>query len=177
MNDANDLLSLCKRRGFIWPSFEMYGGVAGMFGMSLLWLTFLNIAVGIFVAFVLLGGRTRHMGHRLDAHTFVTRAAAKASIFTGFAATALWLCFVQDKEARSLGICWALFKKHSLLITPQGPIGSWYAVDSILVALPLSALVLVVVSAFTRRPDARHLDRCFSAGGVEATNQPVKEGV
>jgi SSS family solute:Na+ symporter len=108
---------------------------------------------------------------------WVTRAAAKASIFTGFAATALWLCFVQDKEARSLGICWALFKKHSLLITPQGPIGSWYAVDSILVALPLSALVLVVVSAFTRRPDARHLDRCFSAGGVEATNQPVKEGV
>ncbi|MDR3282915.1 MAG: glycine--tRNA ligase [Candidatus Methanoplasma sp.] len=27
----NDLLSVCKRRGFIWPSFELYGGVAGMF--------------------------------------------------------------------------------------------------------------------------------------------------
>ncbi|MDR2845853.1 MAG: glycine--tRNA ligase, partial [Candidatus Methanoplasma sp.] len=27
----NDLLSVCKRRGFIWPSFEIYGGVAGMF--------------------------------------------------------------------------------------------------------------------------------------------------
>ncbi|MCL2510322.1 MAG: glycine--tRNA ligase, partial [Methanomassiliicoccaceae archaeon] len=29
--NSNDLLSLCKRRGFIWPSFEIYGGVAGMF--------------------------------------------------------------------------------------------------------------------------------------------------
>ncbi len=47
-----------------------FGGVAGMFGMSLLWLTFLNIFVGIFIAFVFLGGRTRRMGHHLDAHTF-----------------------------------------------------------------------------------------------------------
>jgi len=29
--NSGDLLSLCKRRGFIWPSFELYGGVAGMF--------------------------------------------------------------------------------------------------------------------------------------------------
>ncbi|MDR0778641.1 MAG: glycine--tRNA ligase [Methanomassiliicoccaceae archaeon] len=29
--DSSDLLSLCKRRGFIWPSYEIYGGVAGMF--------------------------------------------------------------------------------------------------------------------------------------------------
>ena len=47
-----------------------FGGVAGMFGMSLLWLTFLNIFVGIFIAFVVLGGPTRRLGHRLDAHTF-----------------------------------------------------------------------------------------------------------
>ncbi|MBN1345735.1 MAG: sodium:solute symporter family protein [Phycisphaerae bacterium] len=47
-----------------------FGGVAGLFGMSLLWLVFLNIFVGIFVAFVCLGGPTRRMGHRLDAHTF-----------------------------------------------------------------------------------------------------------
>ena len=29
--NSNDLLSLCRRRGFVWPSFELYGGVAGMF--------------------------------------------------------------------------------------------------------------------------------------------------
>ncbi|MCC6579390.1 MAG: sodium:solute symporter family protein [Phycisphaeraceae bacterium] len=47
-----------------------FGGVAAMFGMSLLWLTFCNIFVGIFIAFIFLGGPTRKMGHHLDAHTF-----------------------------------------------------------------------------------------------------------
>ncbi len=47
-----------------------FGGVAGRVGMSLLWLVFLNIFVGIFIAFVFLGGRTRRMSHHLDAHTF-----------------------------------------------------------------------------------------------------------
>jgi len=44
--------------------------VAGVFGMGLLWLTFLNIFVGIFIAFVFFGNRTRVMGYHLDAHTF-----------------------------------------------------------------------------------------------------------
>ncbi len=47
-----------------------FGGAAGVFGFGLLWLTFLNIFVGIFLAFVLFGGRTRRLGLRLDAHTF-----------------------------------------------------------------------------------------------------------
>lgn len=47
-----------------------FGGVAANFGMGLLWLTFMNIFVGVFIAFVFLGGRTRRMGHHLDAHTF-----------------------------------------------------------------------------------------------------------
>lgn len=47
-----------------------FGGVAAQLGMGLLWLTFLNIFVGIFVAFVVLGKRTRRMGLNLDAHTF-----------------------------------------------------------------------------------------------------------
>ncbi|HII06282.1 MAG TPA: sodium:solute symporter family protein [Methanotrichaceae archaeon] len=47
-----------------------FGGVAGLFGMGLLWLTFLNIFVGIFIAFVLFGKRTRKMGHNLGAMTF-----------------------------------------------------------------------------------------------------------
>lgn len=47
-----------------------FGGVAGNLGLSLLWLTVLNIFVGIFVAFALLGAPIRRMGHRLGAHTF-----------------------------------------------------------------------------------------------------------
>jgi len=47
-----------------------FGGAAGLFGMSVLWLTVLNVFVGIFIAFVFIGKRTRAMGHRLNAHTF-----------------------------------------------------------------------------------------------------------
>jgi SSS family solute:Na+ symporter len=47
-----------------------FGGIAGKFGMGLLWLSFMNIAVGIFVAFVFFGRRTRRIGARIDAHTF-----------------------------------------------------------------------------------------------------------
>lgn len=47
-----------------------FGGAAGTLGMGLLWLTFLNIFMGIFIAFVVFGKRTRKIGHNLDAHTF-----------------------------------------------------------------------------------------------------------
>ncbi|HPJ39307.1 MAG TPA: sodium:solute symporter family protein [Spirochaetota bacterium] len=47
-----------------------FGGAASVFGMGILWLTVLNIFVGIFIAFVFFGKRTRIMGYHLQAHTF-----------------------------------------------------------------------------------------------------------
>ncbi len=47
-----------------------FGGFAAFFGMSLLWLTFLTIAVGVLISFVIYGKRTRKIGHNLGAHTF-----------------------------------------------------------------------------------------------------------
>ncbi len=47
-----------------------FGGAAAMYGMGILWLVFLNIFIGIFIAFVVLGARTRRMGRRLQAQTF-----------------------------------------------------------------------------------------------------------
>lgn len=47
-----------------------FGGISAVYGLSLLWLTFLNIFVGVWVAYVLFGKRTRKMGKALDAHTF-----------------------------------------------------------------------------------------------------------
>ncbi len=47
-----------------------FGGASAIFGMGLLWLTFMNIFVGIFIAFVFFGKRTRRMGYHLHAHTF-----------------------------------------------------------------------------------------------------------
>jgi len=47
-----------------------FGGVAAQFGMGLLWLTFLNIFVGVFIAFIVFGKRTRRMGQNLGSLTF-----------------------------------------------------------------------------------------------------------
>jgi len=47
-----------------------FGGAASLFGLSMLWLPVLNIFVGIFIAFVFFGKRTRKMGLNLQAHTF-----------------------------------------------------------------------------------------------------------
>lgn len=47
-----------------------FGGAAGMYGMSLLWLTACNIIFGIFVAFVFFGKRTKILGTNLGAQTF-----------------------------------------------------------------------------------------------------------
>lgn len=47
-----------------------FGGAAGVLGMGLLWLTFMNVFVGIFIAFVLFGSKTRRMGLNLKAVTF-----------------------------------------------------------------------------------------------------------
>lgn len=47
-----------------------FGGVASQYGFSLLWLAFLNIVLGIFVAFAVLGTRIRKLSADLDAYTF-----------------------------------------------------------------------------------------------------------
>lgn len=47
-----------------------FGGVAGLFGFSLLWLTFLNIFLGILVAFAIFGVRIRRISLNLGTQTF-----------------------------------------------------------------------------------------------------------
>ena len=47
-----------------------FGGVAGKYGMGILWLAFLSILIGMFIAFVFFGKRTRRMGLNLNTLTF-----------------------------------------------------------------------------------------------------------
>ncbi|MCQ6963349.1 sodium:solute symporter family protein [Methanolobus chelungpuianus] len=47
-----------------------FGGAAGALGMGLLWLAFMTIFVGVFLAFVVFGKRTRRIGLKLGAVTF-----------------------------------------------------------------------------------------------------------
>ena len=46
-----------------------FSGIASVYGHSILWLAFLNVFVGIFIAFVVYGLRTRKMGLSLKAMT------------------------------------------------------------------------------------------------------------
>ncbi|MCQ2079627.1 MAG: sodium:solute symporter family protein [archaeon] len=47
-----------------------FGGQSAVHGLSLMWLCFLNLFVGLFVAFLVFGPRTRKIGKRLGASTF-----------------------------------------------------------------------------------------------------------
>ena len=47
-----------------------FGGVAAAFGMGIQWLTFLNIFVGVIIAFIVFGRPTRKLGQRLGSSTF-----------------------------------------------------------------------------------------------------------
>jgi len=47
-----------------------FGGQAATHGMSLIWLCFLNLFLGLFVAFVVFGTRVRRIGRKLGASTF-----------------------------------------------------------------------------------------------------------
>lgn len=47
-----------------------FGGIAGVYGMGMLWLTFLNISLGCLISFIFFGKRVRKIGAKIDVHTF-----------------------------------------------------------------------------------------------------------
>lgn len=47
-----------------------FGGQAAVHGMSVMWLCFLNLFVGLIVAFLIFGGPTRRKGHAVGASTY-----------------------------------------------------------------------------------------------------------
>ena len=47
-----------------------FGGQAAVHGATMMWLCFLNIALGLIVAFIIFGKRTRRIGRKLGASTF-----------------------------------------------------------------------------------------------------------
>ena len=70
-----------------------FGGLAANMGMGLLWLTFFNVFIGIFIAFVFFGKRTRRLGQTLDAHTFSELLGKRfdSKFIQGFAATLIFV--------------------------------------------------------------------------------------
>jgi len=85
----------------------------------------------------------------------VTRPAALASMLIGSISALLWLAFVQEKTAGGLGLCKLMFGRDTLGGAP------WKSIDAQIIALPLSTLVLIVVSALTPPPPQEHVEECF----------------
>jgi len=71
----SDLMSICKRRGFIWPSFELYGGVAGMYDYGPLGCALRNNIVEVWRS--IYKGREGFV--EIDSETVGPREAFKAS--------------------------------------------------------------------------------------------------
>jgi len=93
----------------------------------------------------------------------ITKAAALACFFTGLGASTFWLVFVKTKEASIFGICKTLFGVDSLA-GKDAVLGN---LDSIMVALPLSIIVTIIVSRFTKKPAASHVAACFDGVGAK----------
>ena len=93
-----------------------FGGVAAMFGFNLLWLVFLNIFVGIFLAFIFLGNPTRRLGHRLDAHTFPELLGRRyqSKFLQGFAGLIIFICMPFYAAAVIKGGCEFMIKQFNL---------------------------------------------------------------
>jgi SSS family solute:Na+ symporter len=83
-----------------------FGGAAALFGFPILWLAFLNILMGVFVAFVFFGRRTRSMGVALNAHTFpeVLGSRYQSRFIQGFAGMVIFLFIPIYAAAVLIGI-------------------------------------------------------------------------
>ena len=60
-----------------------FGGVAAAFGMGIQWLCFLNMFVGVVIAFIFFGLRTRRMGAKLNVSTFIGMPLYAAVVMKG----------------------------------------------------------------------------------------------
>ncbi|MDD3155353.1 MAG: hypothetical protein PHS41_10835, partial [Victivallaceae bacterium] len=86
-----------------------------------------------------------------------TRAGVWASILTGAAVSAFGLLFLHRSESQALGLCRYLTGRTELIGTFP-----WPFVDTMMYALPLSVLMLVLVSLRTRKLPEEHLTTLFA---------------
>jgi len=76
----------------------------------------------------------------------------------GFLLTGFWLLFVKAQEAGAIGLV-QKFTNGKESIFADYP--NWPVVDPIVVALPVSAVVAIVVSLMTKPPSKEHIAKCF----------------
>ncbi len=95
----------------------------------------------------------------------ITKAGAIAGMLSGAVACLLWMLLVHATTAKALLFCNAVFGQTSLAIVDGKPLAFgpfvWAFVDPLIIGLPLSIVVTIVVSCFTKKMDHAHLERCL----------------
>ncbi len=156
-----------------------FGGVAALYGMALLWLVVLNLAVGILVAFALFGKRTRRLALELDAQTFPELLGRHLGSRTiqGFAglvialAMPLYTAVVLVGGARfaeaTLGIDFATaLAGFAVIVTAYVIVGGMKGVlytDSLQGGIMFVAILVLVVLTYS------------DSGGITATHRSLTE--
>jgi solute:Na+ symporter, SSS family len=95
----------------------------------------------------------------------VTRQGALWSMLAGLFSSAFALIFLHQQESRPLGISQAIFGKDFLI--DKFP---WMIIDPMVIALPISVIVLIAVSLMTPRMDKGHLEKCTQGIKFKALN-------
>jgi len=80
--DSGDVLSLCKRRGFIWPAYDIYGGVAGMYDYGPLGTAMKNNIMEIWRRLYTLGEGFVEIDSDTIGPEAVFKASGHAEVFT-----------------------------------------------------------------------------------------------
>ncbi len=87
-----------------------FGGVAALYGMGIMWLAFLNIFVGIFLAFVLFGKPTLRLSKELNVSTFPELLGKRfdSKFIQQFSAVIISLTMPLYAAAVMIGAAWFL---------------------------------------------------------------------
>ncbi len=100
----------------------------------------------------------------------VTKQGALASMFAGLAGSVFMMTFFHAREATAFGIAQALFGRPTLAGFP------WTVIDPIVFSLPLSALVLVLVSYNTQR-QAKFFPAESEGAAARGVSKTILKGV
>jgi SSS family solute:Na+ symporter len=85
-----------------------------------------------------------------------SRAAALSGMVVGLVTSVFWMFFVHQANAKMLRLVVVMTGKETLLPAP------WNMVDPILIAFPLSFVVTILVTVFSRPEKNEVVDRLFS---------------
>ncbi len=86
----------------------------------------------------------------------VTRAAVWWSMGGGLFISIFWMLFMHRAESARIGLCQFLFGRPELISAHPVPF-----IDPMFIALPASAILLVVITFCSRKLPRRHIAECF----------------